>query len=123
MRLQMFLDVSYRAAECDPEDLELGDVVFQKIDDRIVHAMIVSNVIRYRGQYHEATDNFQLSYHSRDMLNRPLREILKQYDSDRVSYEYWKIEPQVRDGRRTMMANEGTPASMYRSYPQDSARP
>jgi hypothetical protein len=114
-RLQGYLDISGRASRCAQEKLDLADVVFQKIDGKIVHAMLVTGIERSRGQQQGSTD-FLLSYHSREALDRPLSEILKLYDPKRCTYEYWKVADLIPEGRRSMMGS-GPPPGLYRTFP------
>jgi hypothetical protein len=86
-QLAQFLYFSGRAEECSRKNLEVGDIVSLTADNfgkSVVHHMMVTKI--------EGTGIF-LSYHSREMRNNPLDEVLKSVGSGQTygSVIYWKV--------------------------------
>jgi hypothetical protein len=68
-----------------PEELTLGDLVFQEINGRVMHSMMVTK---------KSSDDIALSYHSHNRLNKPLKEILASYTESTI-FHYCKVHDAI----------------------------
>lgn len=93
--LQLHLKELGRASRCERDEVEVGDVVFLELGRSVLHSMFVTGVFKARHLHPQAVNEVFLSYHSRNVLHRPLYDIEKEFrgesDGDRAILTFWKI--------------------------------